>query len=68
MRGYRDRTSDAAVGSVNREWKRMVELALKIRKRNCNSDWAYEQEKKFTGIFRRLLTDPVEELENELRG
>ena len=44
----------------------MAELAIKIRSGNKNPTWIDEQEKKFTGIFKRLLTDPIEEIEKEI--
>ena len=64
-RDHADYVADEAIGRVNNEWKRMVKLALKIRNTACNPTWAAEQEKKFTGIYKRLLTDPILELEME---
>lgn len=66
-RDHADPTSDNAVGSVDKEWRYMVHLALKIRSGLCNPVWAAEQEAKFTGIYRRLLTDSVFDLEKEAR-
>ena len=57
--GYRsDPTANRALGSINREWNRMAKLAERIR-RDPWSDWALRESRRFTGIFRRLLTDPV---------
>lgn len=51
-----DPTADQAIGAVSREWNRMERLAEQIRK-NPYSDWALAQSRKFTGIYRRLLTE-----------
>jgi len=64
-KGHSDRVAEEAVGHVEKEWKQMVKLALKIRTKPCNPTWAEEQERKFIGIYRRLLTDPIFELEKE---
>ncbi len=62
----RDPTADRAIGSVNREWNRMVALAVKIRQ---NPRYLTpEVQREFTGIYRRLLTDPLEELLRERPG
>lgn len=66
MRSHSDWTSDKAVGAADREWRQMAKLALRIRSGNKNPMWIDEQEKKFTGIFKRLLTDPIEEIEKEI--
>ena len=60
---HRDPTADRAIGAVNREWNRMAALAVKIRRnpKNC----PLEEEKVFTGIYRRFLTEPMEELLRE---
>ena len=65
---YSDHTPEAALGNVHKEWKAMARLALKIRKGNCNPVWADKQLERFTGIFKRLLEDPIEEVEEEARG
>ena len=57
---HRDPTGDQAIGAVNREWNKMVKLAVRIRQ-NPQSQKP-EVERMFTGIYRRLLTDPLEEL------
>ena len=66
-RGHSDKTFDEATGSVNKEWKRMAKLALTIREGRGNPIWLEEQEKKFTGIFKRLLEDPIDEVRKESR-
>ena len=63
---HRDPTADAAIGSVNREWKRMVRRAVQIRK--THGELSEEERQKFTGIYRRLLNEPVDVLERLLVG
>ncbi|MBQ8159930.1 MAG: hypothetical protein IJ083_04185 [Clostridia bacterium] len=66
MAYHSDPTANIALGSVNREWQRMVHLAVRIRR---NPEMASaEAERRFTGIYRRLLTDPLAEVEAELHG
>lgn len=62
-RPYADYTCDKAVGNANKEWKTMARLALKLRKYNCTPAFEEENLPKFTGIYKRLLTDPIEEIE-----
>ena len=64
-RPYSDHTSERAIGSVNDEWRRMAKLALIVRQRNASPIWLEQQEAKFTGIFKRLLEDPIEEVQRE---
>jgi len=54
-----DPTADQAIGAVSREWSKMERLAEQIRK-NPYSDWAMAQNCKFTGIYRRLLTEATD--------
>ena len=65
MREHNDNTAEQAIGNVNREWKEMAALALRVRSGRCKPSWAEEQEAKFTGIFSRLLTDPIEKVYKE---
>lgn len=60
MRYCSDPTADQALGSVSRQWNRMAKLALEIRK-DPYSEWAERESRRFTGIFKRLLTDPIDE-------
>lgn len=62
---YRDRTSERAISYIDREWHHMAKLAVMLREKNNDPVWAEKQEAKFTGIFRRLLTDPIEEVQKE---
>ena len=59
-----DPTANAAIGSVSREWNQMVRLALHIRQ-SGNSEWAERESRRFTGIYKRLLTDPIESLKQK---
>ena len=60
---HRDPTAERAIGTVNREWNRMVRLAIRVRQNPQYQTPEVEQE--FTGIYRRLLTDPLDELLKE---
>lgn len=68
MKDHKDKTAEIAVGRADREWKSMINLAIKIREGRCNPSLAYDQESKFIGIYKRLLTDPIDELKREVRG
>ena len=61
MSGYRDPTAEAAVGTVSREWRQMVRKAIALRK--TARELTPEEQKLFTGIYRRLLSEPELELE-----
>lgn len=65
---FSDPTASRAVGSVNREWTRMVALAYQYRTDPKVFDQLQTQETVFRGIYQRLLTDPIAELEAELFG
>ena len=62
---HSDPTAARASGNVQREWIEMAVLAIRIR-RSPNRSWADAQEKRFTGIFRRLLTAPEDEILAEI--
>lgn len=68
MKGHKDKTADEAVGTVDKEWRYMANLALKIRQGRVNPIWAEKESARFTGIFKRLLTDPIDEVKKETRG
>ena len=53
-----DPTANQAIGSVSREWNRMVKIAEQIRE-DPWSDWSLTQSRKFTGIYKRLLVDAI---------
>ena len=61
MAVHRDPTANAAVGAVGREWKRLVRIAITLRK--TNREPSEEERSLFTGIYGRLLTEPIETLE-----
>ena len=65
MAMHGDPTGNRATGSVQREWIGMAVLAIRIR-RSEDSAWAAQQARRFTGIFRRLLTDPEAEVLAEI--
>lgn len=52
----RDPTAEMAIGRVNREWEYMIELAKRIRN-SRDPVWAEQASKRFTGIYKRLLTE-----------
>ena len=54
---YPDPTANQAIYNVTLEWNRMRRLAIRLRLNGEEPD-----PELFTGIFRRLLTDPLEEL------
>ena len=51
-----DPTANQALGNISREWNRMARLAERIRG-DPYSDWAMQQRRCFTGIYRRLLDE-----------
>lgn len=61
MTTHSDPTANAAVGSVNREWKRMLKKAILLRK--TNRELSPEEKRMYTGIYSQLLTEPVNVLE-----
>ena len=54
---YPDPTANQAIYNVSVEWNRMRRLAIRLRLNGEKPEPGL-----FTGIFRRLLTDPLEEL------
>ena len=66
MDNHRDPTANAAVGAVNREWKRMVRLAISLRKANREPD--ADERRLFTGIYRQLLSASMVTLEKMKEG
>lgn len=65
MRDHADHTYDRATGNVDKEWKRMAAKAIYIREGRFSPQWSEEHIKEFTGIFKRLLTDPIESVRKE---
>lgn len=68
MYSHSDPTADRAVGAAEREWKRKTALAWRYRTDPAAAGRIRDPQRLFTGIFSRLLTDPLEELEEALFG
>lgn len=56
MSYHSDPTANRALGAISKEWNQMVRLAERIKK-NPNTEWAEQQRRRFTGIYKRLLDD-----------
>lgn len=65
MRDHQDKTFDRAFGHVDREWRKMAAKAIYIREGRFSPQWTEEHLKEFTGIFKRLLTDPIDSVRKE---
>ena len=66
MMNRSDPTANRAIGSVNKEWEQILSLAYRYRTDPQVSRQILEPETVFRGIYRRLLTDPIKELEREV--
>ena len=66
MKPYSDYTMSRAMGSVYSEWRNMVRLAIKLREGKIKGKESSELRQTFTGIYKRLLDDPIESLYREL--
>lgn len=64
---YNDWTCAHAVSNSSREWKQMAQLAVRMRTGRGSQLWIESKEPLFTGIFKRLLTDPIEDVQKEAR-
>ena len=63
---HSDPTANIAIGAADREWFRMVKLAIRIKTRpDPEKDFDLLQD--FTGIYRRLLDETAEDLEMILK-
>ena len=58
---HSDPTANAAIGSVNREWKQMVKRAIMLQK--TGKEPTSQEHQMFTGIYRQLLNESLNELE-----
>lgn len=67
MRAYRDPTFKNAMDNVMKEEREMAKIAVRIREGRCKPSWAAEKEKMFTGIYRRLLEDPIDDVRKMAR-
>ena len=66
MRYYSDPTANYAVSNATKDWKKMARLALRLRKGMNNPDWENQMRRRFTGIYRKLLTVSIEWLESQI--
>lgn len=64
MSHYSNPTENAAVGTVDRELKRLQKLAKRIRQRNrmglLTAEELADARKQFVGIYRRFLREALE--------
>ena len=63
MYTHSDPTANRAIGAAEREWKRMTVLAYRYRTDPGTAERIGDSQRIFTGIFSRLLSEPLEELE-----
>lgn len=63
MMYHSDPTANRAMGSVNQEWEQKLCLAYRFRTDPQMAKKLKEPEKVFSGIYRRLLEDPITELQ-----
>ena len=68
MYQHADPTANRAIGAAGREWRRMTLLAYRYRTDPRFERKVDDPRRFFSGIFRRLLTDPLKELEEALAG
>lgn len=67
MYSHSDPTAARAVGSAEKEWRSKARLAYRYRTDPLMAEKLREPRLVFTGIFSRLLTEPLESLE-EMAG
>ena len=68
MYTHSDPTANRAIGVAEREWKLMTVLAYRYRTDPGTAKRIGDPRRIFTGIFSRLLTDSLEELEQAVSG
>ena len=68
MYTHSDPTASRAIGAAEREWRRMTVLAYRYRTDPGAAKQIGDPQRIFTGIFGRLLTDPLEELVKAVSG
>ena len=68
MATHSDPTASRAIGAAEKEWRRMTVLAYRLRTDPKAAAKVQNPRSMFTGIFSRLLTDPLEELEKAAFG
>lgn len=64
---YNDPTFDNAAGAVDKEIKIMTRLAIAIQEGRGKPAYLDQMRTKFTGIYARLLEEPVEELKKRIK-
>ena len=63
-----DPTADRAIGAAGREWRRMTLVAYRYRT-DPRFMWRVDNPRQlFSGVYHRLLTDPLVELEEAISG
>ncbi len=67
MSTHSDPTANHAIGAADREWLSMARKAYRYRTDPRFAEKSPNLQREFTGIFRRLLTDPLEELRETCR-
>lgn len=65
MSHYSDPTANMALGSIHREWKWMLKLAVWLREHEADPS-AEQIRSRFMGIYRPLLKTPLNELKQFL--
>lgn len=65
MRAYNNVTQDRAVKKAQKEWRMMARIALQMRTGRLSQREFEKYELMFTGIYKRLLEDSIEELRKE---
>ena len=68
MYSHSDPTAYRAIGAAEREWRRMTILAYRYRTDPRIAAQFGDPRKLFSGIFSRLLSDPLEDLERAVFG
>ena len=63
---HRDPTASRTIGSVEKEWKRMIILAYRYRTETYFATHICDPQQLFCGIYSRLLTDSLKELEDAI--
>ena len=66
MRRISDPTAARAIGAVDREWRYMIQLAYRIRTEPATATKYPNVRRLFTGTYKRLMTDPLDELREQI--
>ncbi len=68
MYTHSDPTASRTIGAAEKEWRRMTVLAYRYRTDPKVADRIQNPKQLFNGVFSRLLTDPIKELEAAVNG